>query len=77
MNKIIVTGSTGFIGFAAGIWKELSVFGNDYNTVDETPISDYIYVMDMATAHVKTVQRLLDNNHISGFEVFQSRNRKR
>ena len=55
---------------AAGIRKELSVFGNDYNTPDGTAVRDYIHVMDLADAHVKTVQRLLDNKQKTNFEVF-------
>lgn len=45
---------------AAGIRECLSVFGNDYNTPDGSCIRDYIYVVDLAQAHVKAVGRLLD-----------------
>lgn len=45
---------------AAGIRKELKVFGNDYDTPDGTCIRDYIYVVDLAKAHVKAMQRVLD-----------------
>src|SRR5690606_33957015 len=38
---------------AAGIREEHSVFGNDYPTRDEAAIRDYIYVCDLANAHVK------------------------
>lgn len=37
---------------AAGELKELSVFGDDYNTPDGTGIRDYIHVMDLARGHV-------------------------
>lgn len=40
---------------AAGLRKELTVFGNDYNTPDGTCIRDYIHVMDLAQAHVKAL----------------------
>lgn len=43
---------------AAGIRKELSVFGNDYNTPDGSCIRDYIYVCDLAKAHVAAIDRL-------------------
>ena len=43
---------------AAGIRPELVVFGNDYNTPDGTNIRDYIHVVDLAVAHVKTLQYL-------------------
>lgn len=43
---------------AAGIRKELNVFGNDYNTPDGSCIRDYIYVCDLAKAHVAAIERL-------------------
>ncbi|WP_163381649.1 UDP-glucose 4-epimerase GalE [Cyclobacterium sp. SYSU L10401] len=44
----------------AGIRKELTVFGNDYDTPDGTCIRDYIHVMDLAEAHVKAISYLKD-----------------
>jgi len=55
---------------AAGLRKELLVFGNDYHTPDGTAIRDYIHVVDLADAHVKTVQRLLNKKQNASFEVF-------
>jgi len=43
---------------AAGIREELNVFGNDYNTPDGSCIRDYIYVCDLAKAHVAAIERL-------------------
>jgi len=43
---------------AAGIRKELQVFGDDYDTPDGTPIRDYIHVMDLAEAHVAALEAL-------------------
>ena len=43
-----------------GIRQELKIFGNDYDTPDGTCIRDYIYVVDLAKAHVKAMQRVLD-----------------
>ena len=43
---------------AAGFRDELTIFGNDYNTPDGTNIRDYIHVVDLALAHVKTLQYL-------------------
>ncbi|MBP3452695.1 MAG: GDP-mannose 4,6-dehydratase, partial [Clostridia bacterium] len=37
---------------AAGQLKQLSVFGNDYNTPDGTGVRDYIHVVDLAKGHV-------------------------
>lgn len=45
---------------AIGIRKELKIFGNDYNTPDGTCIRDYIYVVDLAKAHVKAMERVLE-----------------
>ena len=44
---------------AAGLRQELKVFGNDYNTPDGSCIRDYIYVVDLAKAHVKAIDRML------------------
>ena len=46
---------------AAGIRECLSVFGNDYNTPDGSCIRDYIYVVDLAKAHVKAVDKMLQD----------------
>ena len=40
----------------------ISVFGTDYPTVDGTCIRDYIHVCDLADAHVKAIQYLMDGN---------------
>lgn len=47
---------------AMGIRKELTIFGNDYNTPDGTCIRDYIYVVDLAKAHVAAMSRVLDQD---------------
>lgn len=55
---------------AAGIRKELKIFGSDYNTPDGTCIRDYIYVCDLAKAHVKAVDRLLAKKADNNYEIF-------
>ncbi|SHM79960.1 UDP-glucose 4-epimerase GalE [Polaribacter sp. KT 15] len=55
---------------AAGIRKELSVFGDDYNTTDGTAVRDYIHVVDLAKAHIAALQRLLEKNNKEKFEYF-------
>lgn len=55
---------------ATGIRKQLSVFGNDYNTPDGTCIRDYIHVVDLAKAHVAAIKRMIENKNRTGFEVF-------
>ena len=46
---------------AAGIREHLNVFGNDYNTPDGSCIRDYIYVVDLAKAHVAAMDMLTGN----------------
>ncbi len=46
---------------AAGIRDHLNVFGDDYNTPDGSCIRDYIYVVDLAKAHVKAIDKLTGN----------------
>lgn len=53
---------------ATGELKELSIFGNDYNTKDGTCVRDYIHVMDLARAHVLSMNYLEKNNNVN--EVF-------
>lgn len=55
---------------AIGLRKELKIFGNDYNTPDGTCIRDYIYVVDLAKAHVKAMARVLDNDKTDPVEIF-------
>lgn len=55
---------------AYGIREELKVFGNDYNTPDGTGVRDYIYVVDLAKAHVVALQRMLNKQNKSNWEVF-------
>ena len=55
---------------AIGIRKELSVYGDDYNTPDGTAIRDYLHVVDLAKAHVISVRRLLEGRNKAPREVF-------
>lgn len=64
MNLIPFVTQTGM-----GIRKELKIFGNDYNTPDGTCIRDYIYVVDLAKAHVAAMARVLDKE-TEPIEVF-------
>ncbi|RVT63771.1 UDP-glucose 4-epimerase GalE [Niallia taxi] len=42
--------------------ESISVFGTDYPTEDGTCIRDYIHVTDLAAAHIKGVEALLDGS---------------
>ena len=46
---------------AVGKLKELSVFGDDYNTHDGTGVRDYIHVVDLAKGHIKALDKLNTN----------------
>jgi UDP-glucose 4-epimerase len=42
---------------AKGQLSKLSVFGNDYDTIDGTGVRDYIHVVDLAKGHVKAIEK--------------------
>ena len=46
---------------SVGKLKELSIFGNDYNTKDGTGVRDYIHVVDLADGHVAALDKLKTN----------------
>ncbi len=54
---------------AAGIREKVTVFGDDYDTVDGTCVRDYIHVVDLADAHVKALA-FLENQPVDSYEVF-------
>ncbi|MBC7846303.1 MAG: UDP-glucose 4-epimerase GalE [Flavobacterium sp.] len=53
-----------------GLRKELSVYGDDYPTVDGTCVRDYIHVVDVAKAHVVAMQRLINGKNLEQVETF-------
>lgn len=53
-----------------GMREKLSVFGDDYPTDDGTCVRDYIYVVDLAKAHVLALKRLLEGRNSENYEVF-------
>lgn len=55
---------------AAGLRDELRVFGDDYNTPDGSCIRDYIYVVDLAKAHVCAIERMLSGKTQEQVEIF-------
>lgn len=64
-NLVPFITQTGF-----GLREQLSVFGDDYPTPDGTCIRDYIYVVDLAKAHVVALERLLEGRNKENYEVF-------
>lgn len=55
---------------AAGIREKLSIFGDDYPTPDGTAIRDYIYVVDLAKAHVVALQKLLRSKEEMVIDIY-------
>lgn len=55
---------------AIGKRPKLTVFGHDYDTRDGSCIRDYIHVMDIANAHTKALQYLIDKKNSSNCEIF-------
>lgn len=47
----------------------LNVYGNDYNTKDGTCVRDYIHVSDIADAHIKALQKLIEDKHLPKYNV--------
>ena len=55
---------------AMGVRKELSVFGDDYDTPDGSCIRDYINIVDLAKAHVIAMDRMLQDKSDEAIEYF-------
>lgn len=53
-----------------GKMEKLTVFGTDYNTRDGSCIRDYIHVSDIADAHIKAMEFLIEKRNITNCEVF-------
>ncbi|WP_019415055.1 UDP-glucose 4-epimerase GalE [Paenisporosarcina sp. TG20] len=49
---------------AKGKREKLSVFGNDYPTVDGTGVRDYIHVVDLAVGHVAALDNITEGVHV-------------
>lgn len=57
-------------GTAIGKRAEMMVFGDDYNTRDGSCVRDYIHVMDIAHAHTRALQYIIEDRNKSNCEVF-------
>ncbi|UBM58452.1 UDP-glucose 4-epimerase GalE [Marinilongibacter aquaticus] len=54
---------------AAGLRNELTIFGDDYDTIDGTNIRDFIHVVDLAKAHVLAL-KFLEEKEEAYYDVF-------
>ncbi|PEJ58461.1 UDP-glucose 4-epimerase GalE [Bacillus sp. AFS002410] len=54
---------------AVGKLSSLSVFGNDYNTIDGTGVRDYIHVVDLAIGHLRALKKVLNTNGVDAFNL--------
>ena len=50
-----------------GTYKELKVFGNDYDTPDGTGVRDYIHVVDLSIGHIKAIEKI---RKMDGVEIY-------
>lgn len=55
---------------AAGIRAKLSVFGDDYDTPDGSCLRDFIDIVDLAKAHVATINRMTEGKMEDKYEIF-------
>lgn len=55
---------------AIGKRPEMSVFGNDYPTRDGSCVRDYVHVCDIANAHTRALQYIIEDRNKSNCEVF-------
>ena len=54
---------------ASGELKELSVFGNDYDTPDGTGVRDYIHVVDLAKGHLKAIEKAMEEPGVKYYNL--------
>ncbi len=54
---------------AVGKRQELSVFGNDYDTIDGTGVRDYIHVVDLALGHIKALEKIANTKGVHTYNL--------
>lgn len=54
---------------AVGKREVLSVYGNDYETIDGTGVRDYIHVVDLAKGHIKALERHIEINKVEAYNL--------
>lgn len=55
---------------AIGKIETMTVYGNDYPTRDGTCVRDYVHVTDIANAHIKALNQLIEHQNKTNFSVF-------
>ena len=58
------------VGNASGKFPKIEVFGTDYPTRDGSCIRDYIYIMDLAQGHTKTIEYLFNEQKKGSYQIF-------
>lgn len=56
------------VNAAMGKRESMAIYGTDYDTPDGTCVRDYIHICDLARAHVKAIEKIMDG--FSGFEAY-------
>jgi UDP-glucose 4-epimerase len=54
---------------AVGRLPELQIYGNDYATPDGTGVRDYIHVMDLASGHIKALEKFATNPGLTTYNL--------
>ena len=54
---------------AIGKLECLSVFGNDYDTIDGTGVRDYIHVVDLAKGHLKALKKVREMKGVEAYNL--------
>lgn len=54
---------------ALGEYKELNIYGNDYNTPDGTGVRDYIHVVDLAKGHIQALKKARTENGVKIYNL--------
>ncbi|MFB3165501.1 UDP-glucose 4-epimerase GalE [Neobacillus sp. 179-J 1A1 HS] len=54
---------------AVGKLDELKVFGSDYPTVDGTGVRDYIHVLDLASGHLKALEKVIFSKGVEAYNL--------
>lgn len=54
---------------AVGKREKLSVFGNDYDTIDGTGVRDYIHVVDLAKGHIKALEKHMKSTGVEAYNL--------